>query len=97
MQERDDLEIISVEPAEVIEDAAEDVAEDLAEDVAENVPAVADVTEDVEQIGKDIVVGRKEVRYEDGKNIISVIINAISVRINMPRGTSKTSGRRWRS
>lgn len=46
-------------------------------------------TEDLERIGKDIVVGRKEINYEDGKNVISVIINAISVRINMPRGTVK--------
>ena len=46
-------------------------------------------TETVEQIGKDVVVGTKEVRYEDGRNVISVIINAISVRINMPRGTVK--------
>lgn len=47
------------------------------------------VTEDIDQIGKDIVVGRKEINYEDGRNVISVIINAISVRINMPRGTVK--------
>lgn len=47
------------------------------------------ITEDVEQIGKDIVVGRKEVHYEDDRNVISVLINAISVRINMPRGTVK--------
>lgn len=30
-----------------------------------------------------------KIDYEDGKNVISVIINAISVRINMPRGTVK--------
>ena len=47
------------------------------------------IDEDIEQIGKDIVVGCKEVGYEDGRNVISVIINAISVRINMPRGTVK--------
>lgn len=47
------------------------------------------VTEDVEQIGKSVAVGRKEVYHEDGRNVISVIINAISVRINMPRGTVK--------
>ena len=45
--------------------------------------------EDNEQIGKDIIVGQKSVFYEDGRNVISVIINAISVRINMPRGTVK--------
>ena len=45
--------------------------------------------ENIEQIGKSVVVGRKEVNYADGKNVISVIINAISVRINMPRGTVK--------
>lgn len=49
----------------------------------------AETTEEVEQLGKDIVVGRKEISYEDGRNVISVIINAISVRINMPRGTVK--------
>ena len=43
-----------------------------------------------DEIGKKIVVGRKEVHYEDGRNVISVIINAISVRIKMPRGTVKT-------
>ena len=47
------------------------------------------ITEDVEQISKNVVIGRKEARYEDGRNVISVIINAISVRINMPRGTVK--------
>ena len=47
------------------------------------------VAEDVEQIGKDIVIGRKQVEYRDDRNIISVIINAISIRINMPRGTVK--------
>ena len=46
-------------------------------------------TEEVEQIGKDIIVARKQSFYEDGRNVISVIINAISVRINMPRGTVK--------
>lgn len=48
-----------------------------------------DVDTDIEEIGKDIVVGRQETRYEDGRNVISIIINAISVRINMPRGTVK--------
>ena len=47
------------------------------------------ITEDVEQISKHVVIGRKEAYYEDGRNVISVIINAISVRINMPRGTVK--------
>ena len=46
-------------------------------------------TEEVEQIGKDIIVARKQSFYEDDRNVISVIINAISVRINMPRGTVK--------
>ena len=46
-------------------------------------------TEETEQIGRDIIVGHKEVGYEDGRNVISVIINALSVRINMPRGTVK--------
>lgn len=45
--------------------------------------------EENEQIGKDIVVGVKQVDHVDDKNIISVIITAISVRINMPRGTVK--------
>ncbi len=45
--------------------------------------------DDNEQIGKDIVVGVKQVDHVDDKNIISVIITAISVRINMPRGTVK--------
>jgi len=45
--------------------------------------------EDNEQIGKDIIVGQKSVFYEDGRNVISIIINAISVRINTPRGTVK--------
>ncbi len=53
------------------------------------VVSTMETTEETEQIGKDIIVGRKESRYEDGKNVISVIINAISVRINMPRGTVK--------
>ena len=30
-----------------------------------------------------------QIDYEDGRNVISVIINAISVRINMPHGTVK--------
>lgn len=42
-----------------------------------------------EQFGKDIAVGTKEVYHEDGRNVVSVIITAISVRINMPRGTVK--------
>lgn len=48
-----------------------------------------DSCEDIEQISKDIVVCSKEIHYEDDRNVISVIINAISVRINMPRGTVK--------
>jgi len=51
--------------------------------------SISESTEEVEQIGKDIIVGRKETYYEDDRNVISVIINAISVRINMPRGTVK--------
>lgn len=35
------------------------------------------------------MVGKKEVSYEDGMNVISVIINAISEMVNMPRGTVK--------
>ena len=54
-----------------------------------DVASTIESTEDIDQIGKDIIVGHKEVGYEDGKNVISVIINAISVRINMPRGTVK--------
>lgn len=50
-----------------------------------------EIVEDVEQISKSIAVGRKEVYYEDGSNFISVIINAISVHINMPRGTIKAT------
>ena len=46
-------------------------------------------TTETEQVGKDIVIGRKETYYDDGRNVIAVIINAISVRINMPRGTVK--------
>lgn len=51
--------------------------------------AELETQETVEQISKDIAVGTKEINYEDGRNVISVIINAISVRINMPRGTVK--------
>lgn len=47
------------------------------------------VDDDIDQIGRDIVVAHKQVDYADGKNFISVIISAISVRINMPRGTVK--------
>lgn len=46
--------------------------------------------EDSEQFEGSIVIGKKEYSFEDGRNVISVIINAISVRINMPRGTVKT-------
>ena len=46
-------------------------------------------SEEIEHISKSVVVGRKEAYYENGRNVISVIINAISVRINMPRGTVK--------
>lgn len=42
-----------------------------------------DVVEETEQISKGIVIASKDVRYEDGKNVISVIINAISVTINI--------------
>ena len=70
-----DPEYLKAEPADAGLTATENV--DLA------------VTEDVEQIGKDVVVGYKQVDYRDEKNIISVIITAISVRINMPRGTVK--------
>ena len=48
-----------------------------------------DIARDTEQIGKDVIIGTKTVDYVDDKNVISVIINAISVRINMPRGTVK--------
>ena len=48
-----------------------------------------DSAEKVEQISKGFAVGKKEVFYEDDRNVISVIISAISVRINMPRGTVK--------
>jgi len=48
-----------------------------------------ETTEETERITKNIAFGRKETFYEDGRNVISVIINAISVRINMPRGTVK--------
>ena len=56
----------------------------------ESSPAILNNEEETEQIGKDIIIGRKETYYEDDRNVISVIINAISVRINMPRGTVKT-------
>lgn len=49
----------------------------------------ASTNEEFEQIGKSIAVGRMEVEYEDDRNVIHAIINAISVRINMPRGTVK--------
>ena len=55
----------------------------------EDMTAELEKRETVEQIGKDITVGTKEINYEDGRNVISVIINAISVRVNMPRGTVK--------
>lgn len=42
-----------------------------------------------EQIQRDIIIGKGEHFYEDGKNVISIIYNAISVRINMPQGTVK--------
>ena len=45
--------------------------------------------EELEQISKSVAVGRMEVEYEDDRNVIHAIINAISVRINMPRGTVK--------
>ena len=51
--------------------------------------AFVNSTEELAKFGKDIVVWRKETYYEDDRNVISVIINAISVRINIPRGTVK--------
>ena len=39
--------------------------------------------EELEQISKSVAVGRMEVEYEDDRNVIHAIINAISVRINM--------------
>ena len=50
---------------------------------------LAEHAEEIESVGKDVVIGVKQVDYKDDKNIISVIITAISVRINMPRGTVK--------
>ena len=47
------------------------------------------VSGDVEQISKNVTIGRVEIEREDGRNVIYAIINAISVRINMPRGTVK--------
>lgn len=55
----------------------------------DDVISTLDVTEDTEQIGKDVIIGTKTVDYVDDRNVISVIITAISVRINMPRGTVK--------
>ena len=65
------------------------VKTEYTDDDQKEVVSRLDTAETVEQVGKDIVVGRKEAYYEDDKNVISVIINAISVRINMPRGTVK--------
>jgi len=47
------------------------------------------VSEDDEQILKNVTVGRIEIDREDDKNVIHALINAISVHINMPRGTVK--------
>ena len=52
-------------------------------------PSFTSTNEEFEQISKSVAVGRMEVEYEDDKNVIHAIINAISVRINMPRGTVK--------
>ena len=62
---------------------------EITTELSPEIAPTLETDETVEQIGKDIAVGRKEVRYEDGLNVISVIINAISVRVNMPRGTVK--------
>lgn len=64
---------------------------DVEDADAEFVEPVAsyEAAEEIEQIGKDIVVGTKEVSYEDDRNVISIIITAISLRVNMPRGTVK--------
>ena len=42
-----------------------------------------------EQYSKNIAVSRVEVEYTSDRSVIHAIINAISVRINMPRGTVK--------
>lgn len=47
------------------------------------------VSEEVDVFSKNVVFASKHVDYEDGKSVVSVLINAISVRINMPRGTVK--------
>lgn len=47
------------------------------------------VSGDIEQISKNVTVGRIEIEREDDRNVIYALINAISVRINMPRGTVK--------
>ena len=46
-------------------------------------------TKELEHFSNNNIVDRKEVYYGDARNVISVIINAISVRINMSRGTVK--------
>lgn len=55
------------------------------------VSEIVDTLETTSQVGKDVVIASKhtDYNYEDDKTVISVIINAISVRINMPRGTVK--------
>ena len=74
----DKLQKNSAEPDKAVRDMTE-----------AEVETVVTTDEHVEQVTKNIAVGRRESRYEDGRNVISVIINAISVRINMPRGTVK--------
>ena len=64
-------------------------ADVIVDDENDYTAGYLNVDEEIEQVGKDIVLGRKTISYENGKNVISVIINAISVRINMPRGTVK--------
>lgn len=44
---------------------------------------------DTEEVGRSITAVSTEIEREDDRNSISVLINAISVRINMPRGTVK--------
>lgn len=54
-----------------------------------NAEALTESSFETEQITRNVSVGRFEVTRDDGRNIFHTIINAISVRINMPQGTVK--------
>ena len=70
-------------------DCNDDIITDVVIASDHDEPETIKISKDVEQISTNISVGRIEIEHDNGRNVIHAIINAVSVRVNMPQGTVK--------